>query len=716
MQFNAHPSALARTLTAISLSLCLTTGCGSTETAAPKNPAGDSQTSDGNSDTSNCQPATGNDSTSDNTNPGNNSDSSNTNNGNNHNSGDNCEPVDDNNSTGDNTGSDSSSDNTDNSSPDNGTSSDCDRSGFSIATHEAAYGTNAFQYQAANATTSPRDILMISSYQDGFNGPTTSGTYSVAGTNYADCGLCLLALTGCVEGGSCEKYFYADVGDVVITEFGQNGGTFAGQLNNVVFKEVTIDESTYTSTPVSGGETWCMNNHNFSVTIGQGAIIPDAGNDDTTTGPVDNGDNNDSGDTGDNNDTGNNGGTTSGSGVAILGNGNHTTSGVTVTTVATAAQGLDVPRDIAFHPQRPGELWVANWGDSSGSILFKGNTTPVWMCSEAYYGTYDGCDQGCGIQDPDCQNGNQQVYNNCTQGHEPDPSDQTRCYVPGGESNSTTFPRYHKRLTNSPNDMDYLTNLHFFARPAAIAFGANGNFTTAQEEDGYTQPDTPYDFMGPTMWSSQLNLFNSGHSSHLDMLHNSPNSVGVAWESENVYWIYDGYHGSLTRYNFNEDHGPGGTDHSDGVVYRYADGQLGYEAGVPSHLVYENGMLFAADTANNKIVVLNTQTGNLGSNIEPNYDGTVQRMVNGANLSTLINGSNVSGMSKPSGLEIHNDMIFVSDNASSRIFAFNRSGELLDWIDLGLPAGSVMGMAFDNNGLLYVVDAQAEEILQIAPK
>ena len=73
-------------------------------------------------------------------------------------------------------------------------------------------------------------------------------------------------------------------------------------------------------------------------------------------------------------------------------------------------------------------------------------------------------------------------------------------------------------------------------------------------------------------------------------------------------------------------------------------------------------------------------------------------------------------MSKPSGLEIHNNMIFVSDNASSRIFAFNRSGELLDWVDLNRPAGSIMGMAFDDAGMLYVVDAQAEQVLQIAPK
>ena len=143
---------------------------------------------------------------------------------------------------------------------------------------------------------------------------------------------------------------------------------------------------------------------------------------------------------------------------------------------------------------------------------------------------------------------------------------------------------------------------------------------------------------------------------------------------------------------------------------------LGYEEGVPSHLVYENGTLYAADTANNRIVALNTQSGSIGSNIQPNYDGTVQKMVNNANLSTLISGVNVDGMSKPSGLEIHDNMFFVSDNETSRIFAFNREGQLLDWIDLDLPPDSIMGMAFDNAGMLYVVDAEAEQILQLSPK
>ena len=35
--------------------------------------------------------------------------------------------------------------------------------------------------------------------------------------------------------------------------------------------------------------------------------------------------------------------------------------------------------------------------------------------------------------------------------------------------------------------------------------------------------------MGPTLWDGNLNIYDGGHASHLDMLHNSPNGAGIAW-------------------------------------------------------------------------------------------------------------------------------------------------------------------------------------------
>ncbi|MFT4977862.1 MAG: hypothetical protein ACI8S6_003769 [Myxococcota bacterium] len=256
---------------------------------------------------------------------------------------------------------------------------------------------------------------------------------------------------------------------------------------------------------------------------------------------------------------------------------------------------------------------------------------------------------------------------------------------------------------------------HFFARPAALAFGDTGTLATAQDEDEITQSTTPADFMGPTLWPSDLSDFDAGHGSHLDMLHNTPNGVGIAWETENVYWIFDGYHGSLTRYDFGGDHGQGGSDHSDGEIARYAEGELGYQDDVSSHLAYDadSGLLYAADTENGRILVLDTTSGEDGGGYRPNYDGADQYRVENTDTWALIEEPDLT---QPSGLEIHDGVIYVSDYASGTIFAFDLDGEVIDWLDTGLGEESLMGMSFHPDGSLYVVDSEGGAIHRIATK
>ena len=219
--------------------------------------------------------------------------------------------------------------------------------------------------------------------------------------------------------------------------------------------------------------------------------------------------------------------------------------------------------------------------------------------------------------------------------------------------------------------------------------------------------------MGPTMWPSDLSDFDAGHGSHLDMLHNSPNGVGIAWEAENTYWIFDGYHQSPTRYDFGGDHGQGGADHSDGEIARYLEGEVGYEDDVSSHLLYDSatGFLYAADTANGRVIVLDTTSGEDGSNVGPNYDGADQYEVNAPEFWTLIEEADLS---KPSGLEILDEVIYVSDYASGTIFAFDLDGELVDWLDTGLGENTLMGMAFHPDGSLYLADSAGGTIQRLA--
>ena len=85
---------------------------------------------------------------------------------------------------------------------------------------------------------------------------------------------------------------------------------------------------------------------------------------------------------------------------------------------------------------------------------------------------------------------------------------------------------------------------HFLASPSALAFDDSGTLATIHDVDTPTQgaDGTPADFMGPTLWPADASLVDGGHDSHLDMLHDSPSGAGIAWDTGNAFWVYDGWH------------------------------------------------------------------------------------------------------------------------------------------------------------------------------
>jgi outer membrane protein assembly factor BamB len=263
-------------------------------------------------------------------------------------------------------------------------------------------------------------------------------------------------------------------------------------------------------------------------------------------------------------------------------------------------------------------------------------------------------------------------------------------------------------------------NQHFFAQGAALAFSDNGNFASIHETSELTQGPvnqggSPADFMGPTLWTSDRDIFDAGHLGHLDMLHNTPDGMGIAWEDANIFWVFDGEHGALTRYNFNDDHGPGGVFHGDGELLRYVEGEVKRESDVPSHLEYdeESELLYIADTGNARIAVLDTTTGEEGGRVGPNYDGTDQVAVDDADLRTLVDAEDVDELREPSGLALHDGVLYVGDNRTGHLFAFDLDGNLLDWIDLEIARGGLMGLAFDEDDNLFLVDAEEGQILRL---
>jgi hypothetical protein len=348
------------------------------------------------------------------------------------------------------------------------------------------------------------------------------------------------------------------------------------------------------------------------------------------------------------------------SGIDVLGNDGHTVDDVTIDVLADSGDGLDVPRDLGFNPEGDMELWIVNRADDSTTTLFDTGTDD----QEAVH-----------IVDP---------------------------YA-----------------------------MHFMEEVSAIAFGAPGTFGTTQESNNTYNGQAPANnFMGPSLWSSDMDVYGLTNQaafdaqgfdlgSHLDMLHQSPFTMGMAWDHDNVYWVFDGEHEAIVRYDFAEDHGPGWDDHSDGVIGFYATGDVKREEDVPSHMELdrETGLLYIADTGNNRIAVLDTLSGERGNTWSGNRvfePGTDVYDVDDADLVTLVEGEDFN-MREPSGLAIHGDHVYVSDNRTGVITAFTKDGEMVDWLDMEVDRGSLMGMEFDEAGNLYVVDAEADELLRITP-
>jgi len=353
-----------------------------------------------------------------------------------------------------------------------------------------------------------------------------------------------------------------------------------------------------------------------------------------------------------------------GQGVAILGNAGTTTGSLKLSVVADSSKGLNGPADLGFNPLKPNDMYVVNLNDNSAVVM---QLDATGKAAKARLATSLGSD-------------------------------------------------------------------HFMPNPAGIAFAPNGFFATIHDIDTVTQDSTPADFMGPSLWTQTW--FDGGHGSHMDMLHNSPSGIGIAWIHGNAYVVNDGAHGSLTVYDFRNDHNYGGADHSDGVTLRYADGLLERVEGVPAGVIFDKaaGVAYAVDAGHNRIVSIDlgldyltksnfdyisikNKNYKVSRNLEPNYDGSIQRYVDGPQLATLVDGA-AAGLHTPSGIALYKDVLYVTDYTESKIFAFSKSGALLDTLALAdvLPEAAnaaLGGIEFDAQGNLFVTDLLNNRIYRL---
>jgi DNA-binding beta-propeller fold protein YncE len=273
---------------------------------------------------------------------------------------------------------------------------------------------------------------------------------------------------------------------------------------------------------------------------------------------------------------------------------------------------------------------------------------------------------------------------------------------------------------------------HFMEKVTSIAFGAPGTFATCQDgRNTYNDAQAPNDFTGPSLWSSDREEFGLTNpaavdvlgfdlGSHLDMLHESPQCMGIAWQEDNIYWVFDGANGDIVRYDFAQDHGLGFDDHCDGDIQRW-DIDVDRVAGIPSHMVFDQATdrLYVSDTGNDRVIAVDTTTGSRGVDLPSVEDGSCAREYDkegpdhysweGGDFEVV-----VEGISRPSGIALVDDTLIVVESATGFLRAYDpMSGEEIDAADSGRGGNAIGGILAPSLDELWMVDFEENELLYI---
>ena len=416
------------------------------------------------------------------------------------------------------------------------------------------------------------------------------------------------------------------------------------------------------------------------------------------------------------------------------------------------------PRDLDFHPTRENELWVLN----KGGTPYNSNTQYVEnVCvpqnSDVTFTIYDSygdgicCSYGIGSYDVDvcgttvASGGN---FNNeestsfnvgtCNDdcaGNEVEviitiltdnyggetfwdvvDDDNGNIYGMLAESGGSTVLFFNTGLPEQTSEYRKdVASSHFMNTASSMAFDDEGYFANAIDCQDGNNNSNGY-FAGPTLWDADLSVYAMlPQGSHIDMLHQSPYGVGIEYAgSGNIYWLFDGFHSAIVRYDFYTPHSYGGDNHSDGRVWRYGEVTVSREAGVSSHMVLDeaNGWLYIADTGNSRIIRFNVNSGNYDYNLSPYGEPLAQYwMMENAEWEVIIN----TGLQKPSGIDFYEDRLIVGDFETGEIIIYNVSGDSpmeMGRFETGY-ANNIMGLLVGPNQNIYYVNYQRNELMRV---
>ena len=430
--------------------------------------------------------------------------------------------------------------------------------------------------------------------------------------------------------------------------------------------------------------------------------------------------------------------------------------------VGNFGDGIDKPRDLDFHPTHENELWVLNEGfDYYDNNSQYSETVCVPENSELTFTIYDSYGDGicngdgigsytvsaCGSTVASGGNFNSSESTSFTVGScfsfdcdasevgvnieintdnygsetswEVLNSSTNAVYGMHGAAGGSTVTFYNAGLGNQVSEYRQDTGArHFMNTASAFAFDNDGFFANSIDcKDGNNNADGL--FAGPTLWDSDSTIYaqvnQNGGGSHLDMLHQSPYGVGMEYDGEgNIYWLFDGYHSAIVRYDFRTPHEYGGHDHADGRVWRFSEINVARDEGISSHLVMddENRILYIVDSGNQRILKFNADSGQYSDSLTPYGENLDQYWnMSGAEWEVIID----SGLERPSGIDIYEDRLIVSDYASGHIIIYDIS--ITPPYELGrINTGhenNIMGIKIDHNQKIWYVNYNNNNVVRI---
>lgn len=340
------------------------------------------------------------------------------------------------------------------------------------------------------------------------------------------------------------------------------------------------------------------------------------------------------------------------------------------TLVGTSEDGLNVPRDLSFHPnpERPNELWVVNRADDSTTTFFDPGT------------------------DEQVADHRKDRYANHFM--------EEVSSIAFGQVDFATCQESRNTYDGRRNGNDFMGptlwpgDLSIYAR-----VNQGGALFTPEQIELMARGDLCGTDQGGTL------------GSHIDMNHQSPDCMGIEHHEDNAYWVFDGHNGHIVYYDFQKDHGPGGDDHSDAIVRRYVEAEVLRVPDVVSHLALdrETGWLYVADTGNARVFRMDTESGVHKEDIaranEPLEEFSIYEDVAVEDVIT-------EGLEQPAGIHVQEGRLFVSDHATGQIVVYALDG-FAELARLDTGAEGLMGILADDEGRVWYVDAAANELRRV---